>query len=177
MQKIVLVGVLCASLVAAFFAVGADAEDIVQPTTAQVQTIRDNCIDISANLDRIYANDALVRVNQGRAYDVLTSSLMQPLNARLVLNGSEAGGLVITTNTYQQQVSSFRTSYQQYERLFADLREINCSKQPAVFYEKLQEVRFAREDVRNITRDIQQTIKSYRAQVAQLRKTEQEGAQ
>ena len=55
-------------------------------TERQLNLVRSNCATTKTVLERIRANDALVRINLGREYDALSTKLMAPMNSRIALN-------------------------------------------------------------------------------------------
>jgi len=131
-------------------------------TDAKVVQIRTRCTSIQTTLNRIHANDALLRVNQGQLYDKLSSKLMAPFNSRLALNRLDANQLVSVTSSYENNLGQFRTKYQTYEVSLSDLLKIDCTKKPTQFYDLLVKTRDDRKEVDKAVAQLVVDIKMYR---------------
>ena len=140
--------------------VGAQQSDTI--TDSQVVKIRSQCIDLQSTLNRIHVSDALLRVNRGQLYELLSTKLMARLNSRIALNRLDSSKLVIATTEYEQHLIEFRTNYQLYEEALSGTIKTNCVNQPVAFYDQLQDVRAKRAGVFKSTEALEGSIKAYR---------------
>lgn len=138
-------------------------EEAATITDDQLVQIRNRCSEIQSTLSQVHANDALLRVNRGQLYELISTKLMARLNSRIALNRLDSSGLVAVANSYEVHLKDFRSNYQTYEELLSDTIRTNCTDQPVSFYDKLQETRKKRAEVYKNTQDIAQDIKAYRA--------------
>ena len=88
-------------------------------TERQLNLVRSNCATTKTVLERIRANDALVRINLGREYDTISTKLMAPMNSRIALNKLNGIDLTKTTVDFDHQIGQFRNSYQRYEQIMS----------------------------------------------------------
>ncbi|MEP6710646.1 MAG: hypothetical protein ABJA64_02920 [Candidatus Saccharibacteria bacterium] len=152
--------VLASVIVLACFAVPAKADDTTI-TDAQLVQIRGRCTEIQTTLDRIHSNDALLRVNRGQLYELISTKLMARLNSRIALNHLDGSSLVSVASNYESHLNAFRVNYQLYEEALSNTIKTNCTDQPVNFYNKLQEARSKRADVLKSIQDITDDISSY----------------
>jgi len=139
----------------------ARADNEAPMTEAHIARIRNNCIDAQATLNRLHAGDALQRVNQGQLYESISTKLMAPFNSRVALAHLDGVALVSLTTTYDQELSTFRTDYQQYEEGMSNLLEMNCTNQPVAFYDAVADVRAKRQTVHDDITALQKTVQDY----------------
>lgn len=140
----------------------AKAENGEPLTDAQLVQIRGRCTSIQSTLNRIHANDALLRVNQGQLYDRLSTNLMAPFNSRLALNRLDGTDLVRVTSTYEVHLSNFRSSYQSYEQSLSGALRSDCEKQPTTFYNLLETARDKRNKVKKSVDNLNKDITTYK---------------
>ncbi len=138
------------------------AEDSNTPTDTQLSQIRTRCSEIQATLSRIHANDALLRVNRGQLYERLSTKLTVPLNSRIALNRLDGSSLLTVTSNYDQHLDDFRSRYQTYEEQLSTTMRIDCTKQPAKFYDSLQDARVKRRAVYDATQNLAKDITDYK---------------
>ncbi len=139
----------------------AHADDQTPMTEAHITRIRNNCVDAQAMLNRLHAGDALQRVNQGQLYESISTKLMTPFNSRVVLAQLDGATLASLASTYDQQLTTFRTNYQQYEEGMSSLLAMNCTNQPVAFYDAVADVRAKRQTVHDSVTALQKTIQDY----------------
>lgn len=149
---------------------------LVATTTARAETvplseehiarIKMNCVDAQSNMNQLHAYDALLRVNRGQLYELISVKLMAPFNSRLVLNRLDSLNLVPLTVTYDRQLATFRTDYQQYEQAISKALAIDCVKQPTEFYNLVVDARNKRKQTYDDVVLLQKTIEDYRNEVA-----------
>jgi flagellar biosynthesis chaperone FliJ len=87
---------------------------------------------------------------------------MSPFNSRVALNNLNSSELVSIAATYQQQLASFRTNYQQYEETLSSALKMNCTDQPVAFYDKVADAREKRKKVHESTLQLKQSIETYK---------------
>lgn len=153
----------------------AKAENGEPLTDTQVAQIRGRCTSIQATLNRIHANDALLRVNQGQLYDKLSTKLMAPLNGRLALNRLNGTDLVRATSNYEVHLASFRSTYQNYEQSLSAVLRSDCENQPTTFYNLLETARANRVKVKKSVNDLERDITSYSKALKEFAKPYNEG--
>ena len=138
------------------------------PTDSQLVQIRSRCSEIQAVLNRVHANDALVRVNRGQLYERLSTKLAVPLNSRIALNRLDGSSLLSVTSTYDVHLNEFRSLYQSYEEQLSDTMRIDCVNQPAKFYESLESAREKRQAVHVSTEQLSADIAAYKKALAEF---------
>ncbi len=131
----------------------------------QIEHIRSNCVTIKSTLNQLHASDALLRVNRGQVYESMVSKLMDPFNSRLSNNrlDSKATSLVITG--YRTNLEAFRTDYKRYEEKLSLAIRLDCSEDPEVFYNTIEEARVLRSKVHEDVGKLHRSIDDYRAAV------------
>jgi hypothetical protein len=140
------------------------AEEPAPMTEAHIERIRSNCIEAQSSLNQLHASDALLRVNRGQLYESISTKLMAPFNSRVALNHLDSAGLPAIASQYEQQLATFRLSYQQYEEAMSRTLKINCTNQPVAFYDSLGDTRTKREAVHASTVELHKTIQNYKAE-------------
>jgi hypothetical protein len=131
-------------------------------TEAQIQRIRDNCVEAQSTLYQLHASDALLRVNRGQLYESMSTKLMEPFDSRLTLNSYNPTDLVSIAADYNDKLTEFRTDYQQYEEAMSHTLEINCTNQPVAFYDSVADTRSKRVKVHDATLTLHQLISDYK---------------
>lgn len=126
-----------------------DQPDVL--TDEQRVLIISNCTDLQATLNRIHQSDALARYDQGQMYRQLADKLMAPLNQRIASNQLDGSNLVATTASYNTQYQAFYNAYKEYELSMRATMQIDCAKQPALFYDSLTATRKKRISVHEAT--------------------------
>lgn len=152
----------------------AQAED-GELTDAKLVQIRSRCSEIKVSLNRIHANDALLRVNRGQLYERLSTKLAAPLNSRIALNRLDGSSLLSVTSSYELNLNEFRTRYQAYEEQLSTTMRTDCVKQPASFYDNLQLAREKRRSVYESTQKLARNIADYKQAFTDFAKSYREG--
>ncbi|MDN5275433.1 MAG: exported protein of unknown function [Candidatus Saccharibacteria bacterium] len=162
MLRSLTVGLLSAGvlLVVAVFPVQAQSTTL---SDDQLQYIRANCLPIKNTLKQLHATDALLRVNRGQQYESMTTKLMERLGTRLVANGLTVAPLSDGLTEYNKTLAKFRTTYQSYEEQLASTLRIDCTKQPASFFQAIESARTKRTAVHDAVLDLHKAIDTYRA--------------
>lgn len=111
------------------------AENII--TDRQRETIRTNCTDLQATLNRVHQNDTLLRINRGNLYRTVSEKLMVPLNQRIAANQLDGGELSKIVADYNEQYLEFTTVYKDYETKISAAMKVDCTKQPTSFYDNV----------------------------------------
>ena len=160
MKRLVLIFVLVAGIVVSPFA---KAEEPVYAslTDEQIELIRSNCFNIQTQLNRIHANDGLLRVNLAQHYNAISSKLMAPMNSRISLNKLDGLALATTTVDYNKKIKNFTDAYYQYETTLSKALSIKCSDQPVEFYDTLTLARSQRPDVNSEVAELNKLVRQY----------------
>lgn len=175
MKRLAALCVVCGMLLLAGLAgrtAGAQSDPTM--TEEQINYIRQNCVRAQSSLNQLHASDALLRVNRGRLYELISTKLMAPLNSRIALN--RMGGLKLTATTleYGRQLDIFRSSYQDYEEAMSRTLEIRCINQPVAFYDSLKETREKRQKVYADTLALNALLQAYKTNFEEFA-SEQQG--
>lgn len=128
---------------------------------AHIEVIKAHCVDATASLSQLHTSDALLRVNRGQVYESISTKLMIPLNGRLVVNRLDSSVLVARTAEYDRQLTTFRSTYQQYEKAMSRTLSIDCRKHPAEFYQAVTDTRTKRQQTHASVVALQTTIAEY----------------
>lgn len=137
------------------------AQESPPMTEAHIERIRANCIEAQTLLSQLHASDALLRVNRGQLYELISTKLMAPMNSRIALNHLDSGGLPGVASDYEQALATFRQDYQQYEEAMSRALRIPCTNQPVAFYDSVTETRNKRTQVHASTLELQRLIQAY----------------
>ena len=148
--------------------VSAEGPTMTLLTERQLNLVRNNCATTKTVLERIRANDALVRINLGREYDAISTKLMAPMNSRIALNKLNGIDLTKTTIDFDHQIGQFRNSYQRYEQIMSHIAQTDCQDKPADFYMDIERARYYRGDVRKAVVELEKLIKQYSSQIDKL---------
>lgn len=130
---------------------------------AHANRIRTNCTTAQATLNRLHASDALLRVNRGQLYELISTKLMATLNSRIALNRLDGTKLTQISNTYNKSLDTFRTNYQVYEEQLSSTLKIDCTKQPVTFYDSVSDARTKRQAVHASIIELNNEITAYSA--------------
>lgn len=163
---IVLFGIVAAVATASFLGsslVGAQAS--VTLTKDQEDRISSNCVSIKSTINQLHASDALLRVNRGQIYESMATNLMDRFNDRLGNNSLDNKAMLTVTGSYRTALTKFRTDYISYEQKLSQALRTDCTTQPAVFYNTLQEARDLRTTVHEDVNRLHQLIDDYRGSV------------
>lgn len=133
-------------------------------TESHIARIKANCVEAQSTLTQLHATDALLRVNRGQLYESIATKLMAPFNSRVALNQLDGAALVSIAATYEQQLTQFRSNYQQYEEAMSDLLKINCANQPVAFYDGVADARDKRKKVHDSTLQLQKSVQEYKTE-------------
>lgn len=137
------------------------AQSSLPMTNEHIQRIKDSCQQANRTLRQLHASDALLRVNRGQLYDLLSTKLMARMNSRLALNRLDASDLVMVTANFDRTLGEFRTRYQAYEEQLSATIKINCREKPTGFYNAVQESRELRGKVHESVRKLTEYIVEY----------------
>lgn len=142
-------------------AVHASAQSSLPMTNEHIQHIRDNCRAANRTLSQLHASDALLRVNRGQLYDLISTKLMARMNSRLALNRLDASNLVSATANFDRTLGEFRISYQAYEEQMSSTLKIDCRKEPVEFYNAVSKTRELRGKVHHSVENLTHYINEY----------------
>ncbi len=134
-------------------------------TSEQAEHIRSNCVSIKSTLNQLHASDALLRVNRGQVYESMASKLMDPFNSRLSSNRLDAKATSVVTGSYRGALDSFRTNYKSYEEKLSSAIRVDCSKDPELFYNTIEQARVLRTKVHDDVLRLHRYIDDYRSAV------------
>lgn len=170
LRTLSLVGLLAAGVLM-FAGVVVKAQEVAPMSDAQVSRIRANCDQATHTLGRLHASDALLRVNRGQLYNLISTKLMARLNSRLALNRLDGSKLVSATASFDRSLSEFRTKYKAYEEQLSATLRIDCKKQPVAFYYSVARSRELRLTVHDTATELGQYIDQYNREFDDFRST------
>lgn len=159
--KIVTLGLVIATAVATISLVSVSAEDTLTADEQHISNIRDNCVTAKNTLNQLHASDALLRVNMGQMYELMSTKLMDRFNARVSSNRYDNSSLTAVTSAYNKKLDSFRTDYQAYEVQLANTLKIDCNNQPIAFYDSVASSRSKRQTVHTDVSRLNQYLDDY----------------
>ena len=161
---VALVGFCVVMLVAGVVGQTVAAQAEPPMTEEKIEHIRQNCVSAQASLNQLHASDALLRVNQGLRYQLISDKLMAPLNSRITLN--RLGGLEMSATTleYDRQFRIFSNDYQDYEETMWRMLQTKCTNQPVTFYDQLKSTREKRQKVHADTVELNRLLALYKTQ-------------
>lgn len=145
-------------------------------TEEQIAQIRQNCVSAQTSLNQLHASDALLRVNRGPLYEMISTKLMAPLNSRITLNRMGGVDLTATTLEYDRQLNAFYSDYKDYEESMSQTINIRCTNQPVTFYDSLKDTREKRQKVHNDTTQLNELLLSYKSKFEEFAKGVTEGS-
>jgi cell division protein FtsL len=135
-------------------------------TQQQITQIKTNCLSIKNTLNQLLVSDALLRVNMGQRYELVSTRLMDRFNSRVSGNCFNIDNLSVAANSYKNQLDNFRNDYIAYEESLASTIKIDCSNQPSEFYDSLVSTRVKRGQVYNDVTGLDYKISQYRSAVS-----------
>lgn len=139
-------------------------------TSAQISRIRDNCVSVKNTLNQLHSSDALLRVNSGQTYELMSTRLMERFNSRVSSNKMNGSDLIATTSSYGSTLDTFRADYKKYEEHLSSAIDINCLDQPVAFYDAVILARNLRVQVHVDVVKLNQYVDQYQGAVSQLEK-------
>jgi hypothetical protein len=147
------------------------AQSSADLTPDQLTQISSTCLATQNTLRQLRTNDALLRVNRGQIYELMSSKLMAPFNTRLQNNSFDARAFTDTASHYMASLTSFRSDYQAYDQQMAAALSLNCTKNPAKFYDIVVDARTKRNTVHDDVLKMNDYIDSYGQLVKYLSST------
>lgn len=170
--KLILLCFALSLLISGFAIIKTNAQD-ANLTTEQTQHISDNCDSLKNVLNQLHISDALLRVNIGQQYELVSTKLMERFNNRLSNNKFKIDSLKSSSSTYESKLNSFRADYMTYEETLAATIKIDCKSKPINFYDSLMSARNNRSRVYEDVKSLNQEIDQYRSDVAAFEKSYQ----
>lgn len=159
--KAIIFGLVTASIIAGIALVSVSAQDTLTIDEQHISNIRDNCVTAKNTLSQLHASDALLRVNMGQMYELMSTKLMDRFNSRVSSNRYDNSSLVAVTSAYNKKLDSFRTDYQAYEVQLATTLKIDCFNQPIAFYDAVTLSRDKRQAVHTDVSRLNQYLDDY----------------
>lgn len=138
-----------------------NAQSSADLTSDQLNQIKTTCLSTQGAMRQLRTSDALLRVNRGQLYELMSSKLMEPFNTRLQNNSFDARAFVDTANRYTTVLTSFRNDYQAYDQQMSTALGIDCTKDPARFYDATLDARSKRVAVHNDVVSLNNYIDAY----------------
>jgi hypothetical protein len=139
----------------------AHADDL---SDMQLARIRNNCVEAQSTLRQLRASDALLRVNRGQLYELISTKLMAPLNSRISLSKLDGVNLMSTSLGYDRTLNDFRSSYKAYDTAISRTIAIECMAHPEDFYQSLVIARNKRTVVHENVLKLQKAIQQYQVE-------------
>lgn len=131
-------------------------------------TIKASCSVAQAQLNQVEKSDAALRINRGRIYNE-TLELLYAMNARLASNQIAAATLASITSDFDQELTDFRSDYNEYDDDMSDLIDFKCQSKPTEFYEKLESVRDERLGLSNRVTRLDTLMREYQDNFAEIK--------
>ena len=128
-----------------------------------VSVITTNCVTAQSVLSQIEKADTGLRINRGHDYNELLN-LMFTMNARLSVNKITAPTLTNLVSQFDQNLTKFRTDYDNYDNALSNTLGVKCTDKPIDFYNKLETTRAARELLWQDIATLSQIIDNYYAE-------------
>ena len=138
-------------------------------TEEQEKVIESKCSEIKEQLKTVQKNDARTRVHLGGRYETILTKFMTPLNVRLLENNLSSVELVENQNDFAEAKTLFNSDYINYQQGLEELVAMDCKKEPAAFYEKLDKVRQKRKIVEQDVLKLRNLISKHVRLVTDLR--------
>ena len=135
----------------------------------QKSAIVDHCTEIREDLKNVQKADSRARVYLGGYYETILSKFIMPLNVRLVENNLSTASFVENQNKFADAKTVFATDFIGYQQDLEELILIDCKKEPAAFYEKLQKVQQKRKTVEQDTLRVRNLISEHVKLVNELK--------
>lgn len=167
-KKGMLFGLVAAVLVCGISFIKIASAQNDEPTDAQIQLVKGNCLPLKSTLNQLHASDALLRVNMGQLYESIAIKLMNGFNGRVENNNLNNNSLVSVTKSYNTVLDNFRDDYQTYEEKLSTAINIDCQSQPDSFYNAISSARIYRDKVHSDVIRLNQSITGYQSTVDQF---------
>lgn len=168
---VIVAGIISVSMTSVVFAAPGD----LKLSDSEILSIKAGCVSAKQQLTQVRAADALVRVNAGRQYEVISTKLMAPLNSRISLNRLDSTKLVRLTIEYDQAAEQFRNIYQQYKKDLSKAIATDCTVQPVAFHDALVTARDRRGILIDTMKQIKKLLNEYRTEFTNFSKNTLEG--
>jgi hypothetical protein len=149
----------------------ARAEEDPLMTEQHIARIRSNCVEAQSSLNQLHTTDALLRVNRGPLYELISTKLIAPFNSRVALNKMDGTNLTVIAADYERELAAFRTNYKTYEEAMSKALKINCVNQPVAFYDSVVDARAKRKVVHENTINLKDIIQKYKDEFEVIAKT------
>jgi hypothetical protein len=140
-------------------------------TDVQIDSIRQDCQMSKVALNRVHANDVVIRVNLGQRYETIARQLMAPLNSRIAKNSLDNVALTKTTVDFNRAYLDFTEAYRSYDISVKDALAIDCRVQPVEYYREIETSRDKRLEVAETIERLQKLAKQYGQQVREFGET------
>jgi len=143
--------------------------------TQQIKQIQDGCLSLKNTLNQLHVSDALLRVNMGQRYELVSTKLIDRFNSRVASNGFNVDNFNVVSVNYKLALDSFRLSYKSYEEALTVAIKIDCSIQPSEFYDALLLARDDRAKLYATVQELNKQVDQYQSAVGQFEKDFQSG--
>lgn len=167
--KLLVLFITVTTIISGIFYLRVSAQDAVL-TSQQTEQIIGNCTILKNTLNQLHSSDALLRVNMGQLYELVSTKLMDRFNKRISSNNFKIDNLTLAYNTYNSNLNNFRSDYITYEESLTTAIKIDCKSQPSVFYNSLLAARYNRGRVYEDVKKLNQQIDQYRLAMTQFEK-------
>lgn len=136
---------------------------------AQITAIRTHCSELQATLNRVRQADTLLRYDRGQLYRTIADKLMVPLNQRIASNQLDGSKLVATTAEFNLTYQEFFEAYRVYDIALNLATDVDCTRQPTTFFDRLMEARDKRETLHEASKELTKLAKQYRQEFTEFR--------
>lgn len=175
MKRMLIKGLMLLSVTGLLLAPSPVLAQTLQPSGATpVDRLQARCDAIRPVLRRLHTSDALLRVNIGQSYTVISQRLIARLNSRLALNRVDNARLLELTaiaGRLETARTAFAHAYGEYENAIATLVRIDCRQRSTEFYQQLLIARDARHKLAKSVQSMNETVSDYQVSVEALRQS------
>ncbi len=133
-----------------------NGEDNGEPVDeeARLSAVAENCANIKYALSQLQRSDSRTRTYLGTSYEAISGRFIVPLNLRLERNNRPSEQLLHIQSEFMTTLTDFRLAYTDYMRELEILTAIDCSAQPADFYNHLETTRTKRAALQAVTQKL-----------------------
>lgn len=132
--------------------------------------ISQNCSSIKLQLERVQKEDSRYRVYLGAQFEIVSTSLMQNLNLRLVKSNLAKAELTEQQTNFAGEREHFKNEFISYSKELENLIAIKCKDKPEDFYNQLVYVREKRSAVQKSVTKLREMVDEHRKSVESYKK-------
>lgn len=139
-------------------------------STAELNTITQNCATIRQSLKNLQKADSYTRVLLGADYQALITRFMTNLNLRLIKENRPNPSLTDLHSDFLVAKNNFSQDFIKYSQALEELTTFDCVSSPGEFYSKLENTRTKRQTLSNSAAKLLSLTKKHLSLVKELAK-------